>query len=87
MQKLINVSNPETHITIAEMAKMVCEEFTGRKNKVIFDIPEENSFGYAADTKMKLSSEKLQTLGWKPEIGLKEAYRRLILSMETVYND
>lgn len=82
-----NVSNPETHITIAEMAKMVCEEFTEGKNKVIFDIPEENSFGYAADTKMKLSSEKLQTLGWKPEIGLKEAYRRLILSMETVYND
>ena len=36
----------------------------------------------AADTKMKLNSDKLQKLGWKPEIGLEEAYRRMIQSME-----
>lgn len=82
-----NVSNPQAHMTIAEMAKMVCEEFSNGKSTVVFDIPEENTFGYAADTKMKLSSDKLQTLGWKPEVGLKEAYRRLILSMETEDND
>lgn len=81
-----NISNPATHMTIAEMAKMVCEKFTNGR-KVIFDIPENNTFGYAADTKMKLSSDKLQLLGWKPEVGLEEAYRRLILSMETEDND
>ena len=47
----------------------------------------DNTFGYAADTKMKLSSNKLQSLGWKPELGLEEAYRRLILSMENENND
>ena len=36
---------------------------------------------------MKLSSNKLQSLGWKPELGLEEAYRRLILSMENENND
>ncbi len=83
-----NVSNPEAHMTIAEMAKMVCKKkFTNGKAKVIFDIPKENTFGYAADTKMKLSSDKLQTLGWKPEVGLEEAYRRLIMSMENCDND
>lgn len=82
-----NVSNPEAHTTIAEMAKMVCKKFTNGKAKVIFDIPKENTLGYAADTKMKLSSDKLQALGWKPEVGLEEAYRRLIMSMENCDND
>ena len=76
-----NVANPETHTTIANMAKMVCEKFGDGKIKVVFDIPESNTFGYAADTKMKLNSDKLQKLGWKPEIGLEEAYRRMIQSM------
>lgn len=73
-----NVSNPETHTTIAEMAQMVCRDIAGGRIKVIFDIPKENVFGYAADTKMKLDSGKLQALGWRPEVGLKEAYERLI---------
>ena len=76
-----NVSNPETHATIANMAQMVCEKVANNKIKVEFDIPADNKFGYAADTKMKLNSDKLQNLGWKPEIGLEEAYRRLICSM------
>ena len=31
---------------------------------------------------MRLSSEKLRSLGWKPEIGLEDAYRRLIRDMD-----
>lgn len=76
-----NVANPETHTTIVDMAKMVCKEFGAGKIKVVFDIPESNTFGYAADTKMKLNSDKLQKLGWKPKIGLEEAYRRMIQSI------
>ena len=81
-----NVSNPEAHMTIAENIAFGLK-FKNGKAKVIFDIPKENTFGYAADTKMKLSSDKLQTLGWKPEVGLEEAYRRLIMSMENCDND
>lgn len=73
-----NVSNPQTHTTIADMARMVASEFGQGKCKVVFDIPETNEFGYAADTKMRLSSEKLQRPGWKPDVGLVEAYRRLL---------
>lgn len=73
-----NVSNEDMHTTIADMAKMVCEKFTDNKSKVVFDIPENNDFGYAADTKMILDSSKLRTLGWKPCIGLEDAYRRMI---------
>lgn len=76
-----NVSNPETHTTIADMAEMVASKIAGGEIKVVFDISEDNTFGYAADTKMKLCSDKLQLLGWKPEIGLEESYRRMIRSM------
>ena len=76
-----NVANPETHTTIADMAKMVCEKLGDNKIKVVFDIPETNMFGYAVDTKMKLNSDKLKKLGWMPQIGLEEAYRRMMKSM------
>ena len=76
-----NVSNPATHTTIGDMANMVAKKIAGGKIKVIFDIPDNNTFGYAADTKMKLNSDKLQSLGWKPEVGLEEAYRRMIEGM------
>ena len=62
-------------------AKMVCEKLGDNKIKVVFDIPETNMFGYAADTKMKLNSDKLKNLGWMPQIGLEEAYRRMMKSM------
>ncbi|MBT9779501.1 NAD-dependent epimerase/dehydratase family protein [Clostridium sp. MCC353] len=81
-----NISNPETHTTIAEMARMVCEKIADNRIKVVFDIPKSNIFGYAADTKMKLNSDKMQALGWKPEVGLEEAFRRLIGSLKDTYN-
>ena len=77
-----NISNPKSHTTIASMAKMVAEKIAGNRIKVIYDIPETGTSGYAADTKMRLNSDKLQKLGWKPLIGLEEAYRRMILDMK-----
>ena len=47
----------------------------------------DNSFGYAADTRMILNSDKLQELGWKPEVGLEEAYRRMIMDMSDFYKN
>ena len=73
-----NVANPDTHTTISNMAKMVCEEIADGSINVVYDIPESNQYGYAADTKLRLNSDKLQSLGWKPRINLETAYRRLI---------
>ncbi len=78
-----NVANPDTHTTIADMAQMVCENFSDGQSKVVFDIPQENKYGYAADTHMKLNSDKLKALGWQPQIDLKEAYNRLIRFMRS----
>ena len=70
-----NVSNDETYISINDMAKLVKDNFNSIIN-IIHDY-DPNS-GYAPDTLLKLSSAKLQSLGWKPRYGLIEMYRRLI---------
>lgn len=77
-----NVSNERTHTTIAGMAQMVADRIAGGAIRVIYDIPETNTFGYAADTKLFLDASKLRALGWEPEVDLEEMYRRLIASME-----
>lgn len=60
------------------MASMVCDKIAENKIKVVFDVPESNTYGYAADTKMRLNIDKMRKLGWTPRVGLEEAYRRLI---------
>ena len=77
-----NVVNEKSHITIADMAKFVAEKIAEKPIKVVFDIPKENKFGYANDTKMHLAATRLMALGWKPETDLEESYRRLIASMK-----
>lgn len=72
------VVNEDTTMSIADMAKMVADKFSDGRSKVVFDIPKGNQYGYAPETKLRLSSEKLRFLGWQPEIGLEEMYRRMI---------
>lgn len=72
------IVNEETTRCIADMAELVANNFSNGKSKVVFDIPEENQFGYAPDTKMRLSSQKIRSLGWTPEVGLMDMYRRMI---------
>ena len=72
------VVNENTSMTIRDVAKLVSDTLTGGKTKIVFDIPESSlTYGYAPDVTMKLSGEKLRTLGWKPEEDLPEMFRRL----------
>lgn len=75
------VVNEETTRTILEMAEMVAKKFSNGNSKVVFDIAENNRFGYAPETKMRLSNKKLRELGWQPEISLEEMYRRMLPSL------
>lgn len=78
-----NVSNESCHSTIANMAKLVVDNFSTGKSKIVFDIPKSlETYGYAPSVKMKLSSQKLKSLGWQANVDLCEAYRRLICYMK-----
>ena len=73
-----NVCNDRETRTIREIAELVANEIAGGAIDVKYDIPADNAFGYAPDVVLRLNSEKLRGLGWNAEIGLEEAYRRLI---------
>lgn len=70
-------------MTIREMAELVANDVSNGEIKVEFDIPDEaKSLGYAPKVKMHLKPEKLNKLGWKAEVDMKEAYLRMMNDME-----
>lgn len=74
-----NICDPESHITIREMAEMVADRIVSGKIKVVMDIPKDSlQYGYAPDTKLFLDNSKMKLLGWNPVIHLEQMYRRLI---------
>lgn len=74
-----NVANEETYISIRNLAEYLCKEFNPNC-KVVIETHQE--MGYAPVTKLNLSTKKLQELGWKPRLGLKEMFCKLIASMK-----
>ncbi len=86
-----NVVNEENTMTIREMAQLVAERIAGGRIRVVYDIPKDNRYGYAAYTGLRLSGKKLERLGWKPEQTLVEMYRDMLedidISFRTAYNN
>lgn len=70
-----NVANPDTYISIRDMAQMLVDSF-GHGSKVVVSL--KNDMGYAPTTKLKLNTSRLEALGWKPYYTLREMFNRLI---------
>lgn len=73
-----NVVNEENTMTIRQMAELVAEKVAGGKISVVYDIPQEDIYGYAPDTGIRLSGEKLRKLGWRPVESLEQMYLNAI---------
>ncbi|PWW08337.1 nucleoside-diphosphate-sugar epimerase [Paenibacillus cellulosilyticus] len=82
-----NIVNPETSMTIREMAELVASEVSGSSVAVKVDRPSDIAKqGYAPDVTMRLSSDKMAQLGWKAQYGLVEMYKRMIADWHEASN-
>ncbi len=77
-----NVANPETYCTIREMAEMLAAAHP--PTRVVVDHAGAEGRGYAPEFRMRLSTAKLEALGWKPRTGLMEAFEGLVESWRRV---
>ena len=82
--EVYNIANPDTGISICDMAKMVADKISEGRIKVVCDIAEDASkLGYGPTIKISLDTTKLEGLGWKAEVGLEDSFRRMIEYMES----
>ena len=78
-----NGANEDTYCSVKDMAELVASR-CARSPIAVKVEPEETArekFGYAPALRMNLDTSKLRGLGWKPETGLEDMYRRMIRSM------
>ena len=73
-----NICNAKETRSIYDIAKLVADEVVGGRIPVVIDIPETNNYGYAPTVKYYLTADKLQALGWTPQINMKEGYQLLM---------
>lgn len=77
-----NIANPNTTISIAEMAKFVCENFGKDKSQLEFDLcKDESVFGYNPTMKISLVADKISNLGWTAKTNLYEMFEKTIASL------
>ena len=69
-----NVVNEENTMTIRQMAELVADRVAEGEIKVICEISDHISYGYAPDTGLRMSGKKLAELGWKPRKTLYDMY-------------
>ncbi|WP_026669639.1 NAD-dependent epimerase/dehydratase family protein [Butyrivibrio sp. AE3006] len=71
-----NIADPDSDITLRDMAKLIAE-YTGKE--VVFEIPDATeAAGYSKATKAILDSTKLKGLGWSAAYDMKKGLIRTI---------
>lgn len=78
-----NVGNENTYISIKDLANKLAGLFPDKKIKVVTEA--RNMQGYVANKELRSSTMvtgKTRDLGWKPQIGIEDGFRRTILSIE-----
>lgn len=71
-----NVCNDKESKSVYEIAQLVASEVAG--GKISVQVEKKDAMGYAPDVNMYLNSGKLRGLGWTADVGMKNAYERLV---------
>lgn len=79
-----NIVNEDNTMTIKEMAEVVANDVANGLIKVVIHQSDVKQYGYAPQTKLKLSGQKMLELGWKPKKNIKQMYLELINELKEV---
>ncbi len=79
-----NVVNEANTMSIRSMAELVAERIAEGRIKVRIELEDAAKTGYAPDTGLRLSGEKLRRLGWKPTKDLVQMYKDVLMNMNTI---
>ena len=74
-----NVSNPDSYVTIRDMAELCCSFST--TSKLVFEISEEQAKKYAKEVHIQLDNTKMNSLNTFKKVGLKESFERMMKVM------
>ena len=76
--EIYNVVNENNTMSIREMAELVVKNFSEGKIQILVKPENRGVTGYAPNTSLRLSSEKIEKLGWKPEKDIISMYENII---------
>ena len=74
-----NLANETEEISIRDLAQMLVSLRQDKALKVVFNIPETNT-GYCNYKRVGLNTNKIEKLGWHPQVCLKAGCQRTLLS-------
>ncbi|HOB20833.1 MAG TPA: NAD-dependent epimerase/dehydratase family protein [Candidatus Atribacteria bacterium] len=75
-----NIANESEPVMIKDAANTLVELFADRGLKVVFEIPEEKSKGYSRMGRVRLNTQKLESLGWSCRVRLRDGLYRTVVS-------
>lgn len=77
-----NVSNPACQITIRGLAELLVELFPEKKLKIAYANHDAVYLENPYKKQSTISVDKLKSLGWRPQVSLKEGFQRTVDSFE-----
>lgn len=77
-----NLANETEEISILQLAELIIGIVPHKKLQVEFQIPQEQQSAYCNYKRVKMDTQKLESLGWNPIVSLKEGILRTIKSFE-----
>lgn len=80
-----NLANESEPISIRDTAMLIAN-ISGTGIGVEYQIPKEQSMGYSKIKRKKLSTKKLEMLGWQPKVTLRSGIKRTLESFKGYYD-
>jgi dTDP-glucose 4,6-dehydratase len=76
------VANKASAITIRETAAMIIKKIADQGITLVLDIDVPDEYAPNLNLNLNLNTTKLESLGWRAEVGIEDAYRRMVESMK-----